>query len=217
MNTFEANGARFIAENDMIVSWCRKTGKPFEPETTAFMFDVMAKRGGQFVDVGASTGWFSVPMAAQGFDVYAIEPNPRPAARLQENATLNDAFLVIHRAAASDMVGEAVLHFNAGLPLTSGASLNLEDCLAPTGRETVRTVMLDSLGLDDVSLVKIDVEGHELPVLRGAADLVGECRPHLVLEANTDAAREELSAWLDENGYEWMPADERNMLCSPRP
>jgi Methyltransferase FkbM domain len=42
---------------------------------------------------------------------------------------------------------------------------------------------LDDLHLDDIGLVKIDVEGHELAVLRGAADTLRRNRPTIVVEA----------------------------------
>ena len=68
-DTHEANGARFIARDDMIVAWCRDTGQPFEPMTTAFMMERLKGRRGLFVDVGASTGWFSIPFAMGGHEV----------------------------------------------------------------------------------------------------------------------------------------------------
>lgn len=216
--TYAANGARFLAEHDMIIRWIRSNpGQAFEPVTTAWMFAVMAGREGAFIDCGASTGWFSVAMRMRGHEVHAFEPNPTVSARLLANADLNGVGLHIHDAAVSDHVGTATLYHNAGLPLTSGASLNLADCLAPTGRLEVRTVTLDD-ALEGVSpaLVKIDIEGHEIAALNGARGLLRAYRPHLMLEANTLAHKDALSQWLqDFGGYSWRLADSRNMLCEP--
>jgi hypothetical protein len=46
----------------------------------------------------------------------------------------------------------------------------------------VRTATLDSFKLEGVSLIKIDVEGHEDEVLSGATDTIANCRPVLVVE-----------------------------------
>jgi hypothetical protein len=63
---------------------------------------------------------------------------------------------------------------------------------------------LDDLRLDDVGLIKIDVEGHELAVLRGAADTIARNRPALLLEAEErhhPNAVAEITGSLTELGY----------------
>ncbi len=210
----KANGARFIAQNDMIVRWCRETGKPFEPETTEWMFDVMA-RGGTFVDIGAATGWFAIPVALRGCEVLAFEPNPAVFARLSENVALNGADFPTVHAAVSAAQGAVTMFINPAVPLTSGGSIERPTCARPK-RITVQTVRLDDVVSGDVALIKIDVEGHEMAVLRGAERTIDRCRPRLVLEANTAAHRAALAEWLEARGYSWRRADDRNMLCSPK-
>lgn len=223
----EANDARFIAKDDMIVAWLRDApGREFELETTRFIFDVLADRPGRFVDVGASTGWFTVPVALSLTDVIAIEPNPRAAARLRANMELNGLtaegaggwLVTLIEAAASDRIGRAVLHHNPALPLTSGASL--ETHIRPRANRAsleVATVTVDhAVAGREVALIKIDVEGHELAVLAGAAATVADCRPALILEANTTAEANGLASWLAANNYDWHHADDRNLLCLPR-
>lgn len=210
-----ANGCEFIAKDDMIVAYVRKEKRDFEPQTTAWMFARMGN-GGLFVDVGASTGWFSVAIAAAGFDVVAFEPNVNPFRRLLENCALNEVEIDARNQAVSDANGEASLFFNAGLPLTSGASLNKADCLRPSGEAIVKTVRLDDAITGSPKLIKVDVEGHEMAVLRGAGKLIERNRPLMVLEANTAAHVADLAAWLEPRGYTWEIADERNLLCSPK-
>ncbi|MBC7282567.1 FkbM family methyltransferase [Hoeflea sp.] len=214
----EANGVKFHAANDMIVAWERAENRHFEPETTAWMLDKMAENEGIFLDIGASTGWFSVLFASLGREVVAFEPNPRPAQRLRDNAELNWVSVELHEAAASDRVGNAELHHNPGLPLTSGASLEADvRPRANTGIIKVPTLTVDSvIGERQVALMKIDVEGHELAVLHGAFVVLENWRPHMVLEANTDAHFAQLDEFLKSHGYEWVRADERNMLCAPK-
>lgn len=215
MKTYAANGCNFIAKNDMIVAWERKTGGVFEPVTTEWMAGVMQDREGAYVDVGASTGWFVVPMARAGYSVIGFEPNPNAFVRLRDNCVLNGAKADIRNVAVSDKAGEAILFFNAGLPLTSGGSLNLGDCLVPTAQKRIETVRIDDAVKESVALIKIDVEGHEIPALNGALRTVKKHKPHLVLEANTDEHKAALAEWLEMNGYTFKEADERNLLCSP--
>src|SRR5262249_26253346 len=55
---------------------------------------------------------------------------------------------------------------------------------------TVRTERLDALVPDDVpiALMKVDVEGAEMQVFRGAADLISRCRPFIIFEHGLGAA-----------------------------
>lgn len=215
-DTHDANGCRFIAADDMIVRWLRrKPSRKFEPVTTEWMFDVMSRRSGAYVDVGASTGWFVVPMAKAGHAVVAFEPNPNAYERLAQNCALNGAEADLRHAAVTETSGKSTLFANGLLPLTSGGSLNKEDCICPTTQFDVDTVTIDAAVTKQVALIKIDVEGHELPALRGAHNVIKHQRPHLVLEANTPRHKAALASWLDKNGYSFEDADERNLLCSP--
>lgn len=207
-------GATWLAEDDQIIRWIRRTGRKFEPQTTPWMLERMSGAVGAYVDVGASTGWFAVPFAKREHQVIAFECNPRAIARLKANCDLNGVSIVLHEAAATDRVGEAVFTHNPRLPLTSGGSL--ERVAANKASETVRCLTLDSVISEPVSLLKIDVEGHELAVLRGATKLIARSRPAMVLEANDRVHQNALAAWCEENGYQWTSADTRNMLCLPR-
>lgn len=198
----------------MIVAWEQREGRRFEPDTTAWMIEAVAKADGLFVDVGASTGWFAVAFAKMGHEVVAFEPNPNALGRLRQNMALNDVTFRVIEAAASNNAGTAIMYHNPMVPLTSGASIEAPTCARPA-RWMVPTVRIDDEVTAPVALMKIDVEGHELAVLAGAAGIIAAHRPHLMLEANTPNHVRALSAWLDNNGYDWVEADDRNMLCSP--
>lgn len=215
MTTYRANGADFIAADDMIVRWLNQGNPAFEPSTTKWMFDRLAERRGLYVDVGASTGWFAIPVALTNREVVAVECNSRSFARLLENAEINHVRLEAHRVAASDHQGQATFHFNPRLPLTSGGSL-IASAGARRAAETVNTDTLDNLvGDRQVAFLKVDVEGYEMAVLRGAETVINRERPFMVLEANTDAHFDALDRWLKDHSYTWKQADTRNMLCSP--
>lgn len=214
-----ANGAKFLAKDDMIVRWERKEKKVFEPETFKFMWDQLHLKAGLFVDVGAATGWFSIPYAIEGFVCVAFEPNPKVAARLIENILLNkmnNQFVEVIQAAVSDKIGETTFWCNPTLPLTSGGSIEGKPVNNPK-ELTVETVTIDYALRNhaSVSVMKIDVEGHEMSVLRGAAGVIEESRPSLVLEANTEKHFRALEKWLDDHNYAYRRADARNLLATP--
>jgi FkbM family methyltransferase len=134
------------------------------------------------IDVGANIGYHTLRMARSvGPDgrVIAIEPAPRAVARLRRNLTLNEFRNVeVAVAALGDHDAElAELQLQSSYPLSgrSGAE-----------RVLVRVARLDTLVLERqlsrVDLVKIDVDGQEAKVLRGARGTLERFRPVLFFE-----------------------------------
>jgi hypothetical protein len=92
--------------------------------------------------------------------------------------------------------------------LSGWASLNDRNCPDATAlvEQNVELRTLDSLNLQDVGFVKIDVEGHELDVLRGGAETIQRNRPHLLIEVRENhltEIRDLLLAW----GYREVPLE----------
>ncbi|MFI7578143.1 FkbM family methyltransferase [Micromonospora sp. NPDC049497] len=132
-------------------------------------------RGGTAVDVGAWYGPWTARLLRRADRVVAVEPTP-PLAR-QLRAAFPSVEVV--EAAVSDHLGTAALHLPAGGAIVGTSSL--EDVGQGEPVE-VRRITLDSLGLTDVRFVKLDIEGHELPALRGAEETVRRDRPVLLIE-----------------------------------
>jgi FkbM family methyltransferase len=142
------------------------------------------------VDIGAHIGFFSMQMAASvgaAGRVYAFEPFDANAELLERSIAENrfDDRIVFRRAAVGAATGEATLTFPRET-LNSGGAYLLRDGAAPlTGNltRTVPVVALDDLPLErPVRLVKMDVEGAEPQVLRGARRLLHEDRPVILSE-----------------------------------
>jgi len=165
-----------------------------------------ARPGSTAIDVGANVGIVAIPLALAVGDmgmVIACEPVAANAERLRENVQLNDLrHVVVREVALGEVDGETVLHLG-----TDPAFHSTAEVLAPfrTGESIrVRCRTLDDVwsdqGRPEVSVVKIDVEGAELTVLKGARQLLAEWRPVLLLESH-DEHRQEVVAWLGELGY----------------
>jgi len=136
--------------------------------------------GGLFLDVGANVGTYTIWAAELGAEVIALEPAPDTFRLLQENIALNGYLVTAVRAAAGDHCGTA--RFTAGLDAANS--------LAPDGTAVTDLVTVDSLiGDRRVAGMKIDVEGFEIDVLRGAAAALAQQRIGLIQVEWNQASR----------------------------
>lgn len=152
------------------------------------------------LDIGANYGEFSLAAASLGAKVVALEPNPSVAACLEQTMSkFPGSQVVVSAASAED--GNAAFYFN--LSSTGASSLSKEvpeshssylKMMEPVKTSRVPTCRLDSLvpGLlgDWASrvLLKVDVEGFEEDVLKGASGLLANAREwRAIVEFNESA------------------------------
>lgn len=131
-------------------------------------------KSGRAIDAGANIGNHSRHFAQFFETVEAFEPHPRTFALLSVNAPSN---VSCHQCALGGEPGQAVLH---DLPTNIGGSSLVHESDAPSHRVEVRTI--DEFAFKDVGFVKIDVEGFEEHVLRGAHETIERCHPIIVFE-----------------------------------
>ena len=179
--------------------------------------------GDLFVDVGANFGFWALPAARRGCSVIAVEPVPPTRARLARNAQRNGLAdrIEIVAEAMSDAAGELRLSMpgvesgQASVHADTGAKLE-------TFAVTART--LDAvLGERHARFLKIDVEGHEPAVLRGASRLLAAQRAdYVLLEMTTDAMSRagssalELTDAMQSHGYAFVRFIRANEGLFPR-
>lgn len=164
---------------------CMAENKPYESQLL-YHLETLGLTG-TAVDVGANLGnhtmWFAVMME---LDVVAFEPVW--TATLRNNVELNglDDRVRVEPYGLSDVEGKAG-HLGLG---------RLEPGI---GKLETRT--LDSYGLTDVCLIKIDVEGMEPHVLRGARATIARCRPVITAEAWDSDYHQAIANILEPLGY----------------
>ncbi|OSC40976.1 FkbM family methyltransferase [Mycobacterium decipiens] len=141
------------------------------------------------LDVGADVGEFTIAMLGSSRSVIAFEPRPAQARDLAAMFGALGAKVRVEAMALSDRPGVTamrVVRSEPGRSTIEGHNV-LGDLGGPCGGAIttidVQVKRLDDLHLDNVGLVKVDVEGHELAVLRGAADTLVRNRPAIVVEA----------------------------------
>lgn len=156
----------------------------YQPHLTGLLSRLLAP-GMTFVDVGANIGYFSVLAARLVGEtglVVAIEPGERNCVLLHRSATRHRLRNVrLHPYALSDR-RETLVYLAQG---SNGTITDLGDGDDwPSGGRLVPAAPLDELvaGLDRVDVIKIDVEGAESRVLRGAAATLERHRPVVVSE-----------------------------------
>lgn len=123
-----------------------------------------------FVDIGAHVGLWSMQAELAFETIIAFEPHPVHAAIYPHNMRTDR--WTLHRFALGDRAGGVRL---SGKPGSSG-----DTHVAGEGDIPMQT--LDSLILERIDLLKIDTEGYELPILRGAVETLKRCRPVVVVE-----------------------------------
>jgi len=203
-----AAGDVFDADLSSTLEWQLWAFGGYEPHL-AELFGYLIRPGDRCVDVGANVGVHAVRLArltGQDGAVVAIEPDPDVVRRTQRNIALNGlANVRVIRAAASDRSGETRL-YRPGPRDTNRARASLHRLPYLTGAATtVPVVTIDDVCADaPVSLIKVDVEGHEAAVLRGAADTIARHAPSIVFEYAPELLGDVVQSpfgWLAERGY----------------
>ena len=156
-----------------------------------FFQELAAQTDGCFVDVGANVGLISLEVARtlqNSANVYAFEPMQATARRASATFALNQlSNIFLLPVAASDTDG--VLTFYEAPGDTDFASAHPASSFdVEWNKITLPCCTLDRLRdqgiLPKIGLLKIDVEGHEISVFRGARKTIAADRPHIVFEYN---------------------------------
>jgi len=149
-----------------------------EPELSVLIKKCNAR--GTFLDVGAWYGPYTYWLSKRFAYVHAFEPNPSVAGNL---IALKRNNVTVHSAAVSDVSGTAVLYLSgSGKGTEAQSSLIGDPDNSSNPSIEVLTLSIDSLSIQDVELIKIDVEGHEEAVVRGAVNTIHEYHPVLLIE-----------------------------------
>ncbi len=133
------------------------------------------------LDVGASRGIYASRMQDYSLRVLAFEPQPYYADFVRKALPRVE----VMECAVSDAEADAVLNVptevnDAGMAYIGSRT---QPPVNATLQITVRSLTIDSLKLSGIGFIKIDVEGHELAVLRGGERTIAREQPNLLIEA----------------------------------
>lgn len=190
------NEARFDIPNDMA-----SNGERLLQETVAAAWQ---RQPLVVLDVGANVGDWSNQLLAilaragvSGCTLHVIEPAPQTAALLRTRLPRSDGrvSIEIHELALSSREGHQTLYVPE-----AGAGTSSLHCMTPEQRDnpcntSVTVTTVDAFcarhGLEEITLCKTDVEGHDLEVLLGASELL---------------ASQRIGIWQFEYNWRWVMA-----------
>lgn len=174
-------------------------------------------QGKIFVDVGANKGLVSIYAAALGAKkVHAFEPIPGTMDILKQNVKANRLRNVkFYQTAVGDTKGSLAMHFDAA---GDQAATSMQGHGANT--LTVPLTTIDAEGLGKIGFLKIDAEGSEAAVLRGAAQTIRKSKPFIVMAAYHKPGDEQSLPALVQSivpGYRCVLKQfpERDLFCFP--
>ncbi|KAJ7956694.1 Methyltransferase FkbM [Quillaja saponaria] len=198
-------------------------GKPFrKPDISVTIQEILDRmkgegRDGLVVDVGANVGMASFAAAVMGFRVLAFEPVFENLQRICDGIYFNRAgeLVTVFEAAASDRLGNITVHKLVGRLDNSAVSATGAKMAFKSNEEIaieIKSIPLDELipETEPVLLLKIDVQGWEYHVLKGASKLLsrkGKEAPYIIYEEDeqllqaSNSSSKEIRDFLHSVGY----------------
>lgn len=152
-----------------------------EPEMKIIKY--LIKEGDRVIDVGGNRGLYAYQFWKIGAKVEVFEPNSKCSDLLAKWAA-DKGNVAVYPIALSNCTGHSKLYVpvdSSGVEHDSSGSIEHQASLHMREQD-VQLRTLDSFEFDNVSLIKIDVEGHEYSVIAGAAKTIGSMKPALLIE-----------------------------------
>jgi len=220
----------WLMETDRGVSEFLARGEPYEPHI-ARRCDELQMEGTFALDIGANCGAHTVAFAERVGDegqVFAFEPQRLVYYQLCANVITRGLPNVVCVNAAvgerEDYMTVEVRDFTSPEPVNIGDTHVWPSEVGARG-DLVQVVTLDKyLGLRTkrVSAVKLDIQGTELPALRGMVNILREDRPEIFIEIEEPHLRRhgfstsEVIQWLNDQGYDVKLDHDYDYVASPR-
>jgi len=192
--------AKFYTRNVGETHEIRRPGRKELPVVKMFLDDL--ETGDIVYDIGANLGLYSVfSGVAEDVEILAFEPVDSIVERLRENLELNGVSAAVHQIAVGDSDGEVTLSSS------SAQSLGTATVVDETNRQSQRVTQraIDGLVREGVSppdVLKIDVEGYELAVLKGMKNVFADHSPRLLYVELHESGSDGVRAMLEKQGYE---------------
>lgn len=202
------------------------------------VFRTVLRNGDNVLDVGANIGRMSVlasRLIGNTGSVFAFEPSPKVITSLYRNLAINRCpNVTVFNLAIANGEGNITFHMPIGTNSAWGSIRDIGEDASISIEVPLRSLdNLDSLP-DKVKLLKIDVEGADLSVIRGASALIRTRRPVVILEFSPNWIRQLgddpnwLKEFMDMNDYylyelkdegltaiSQLPNQQTDILCLP--
>lgn len=218
------NGSRMYVDLRSVIGRTIFVRGEFDPA----VFDAMSpylRDGGRVLDIGANVGFYSImslDIVGSRGHVDAFEVDPRPLRCLHKTKLrFGIQQLHIHPLAVGAVEGRCYLKAEDECGCSSVSTAGS----GPNVRMTSLDAWSRSQDIASIDVIKIDVEGFELNVLIGAAQVLKDFRPTLIIEADekhqtrNDSSVSRIEEYLGQLGYTCAPVQDCHsptILASPR-
>lgn len=168
------------------------------------------QNNGCIIDIGANVGYWTMFLAKKGFSVHAFEPSPRPY-RILKHRTQKYKNIRTYPIALGDKSG--IINMKLMKSFSQHSVMGVISDTPPgfeedvIGEISVPIRTLDNYEIENVAVIKIDTEGYEIPILKGARNTIFRYTPRLIIEVHFTPFKEEakriieiLEGW----GYKWI-------------
>lgn len=177
----------YIRSNDQHMQDILAKGQPYEKFNMAYL-SMFIPRGSTIIDIGANIGTVSIPIARlhnSGVTVIAYELFNDTKKILDKNINENKAYNVISiESAIGDKTRPAVYIDLEHKDSNQGCNKIGQKDSINSASNTIHMINVDSVPLDNVSAIKVDVEGAEPLVFYGARDTIAKYKPVIMFEKN---------------------------------
>jgi FkbM family methyltransferase len=226
-HSLAGGGEMILDTNDRLARRIR-CEEAFEPAVRREI-ERHASRRGNVIDIGANIGYYTIlasKLIGPAKRVYAFEPQARVLIKLRRNIEASGLpNVTVFPLALSDGAGSVPFH----VPQEGAES---HGSIHANGRFEVMKIVdvetqrlddvLSNLGSPEIGLIKMDAEGAELPILRGATTLLsGPNRPVLVFEACEENCQPfdycvyDLLHYIRSFGYRLRQLDQHDWVADP--
>lgn len=225
------HGVKYLVPtHDLVMTPQLVVYRQWEAELSVLL-PTLCPPGSVFVDIGANFGYFTCLLAARmgrtpGSRVIAVEPNPQMFELLKANIRINWSTAPVRLEAVAIAAEAGLRTLHVPKDRAANAALAADGETDATCHE-VRALPLDELLRDEprVNLIKVDVEGFEPEVFRGATETLARPDLHIVFEWSQVQLRQagfdplEVPARLREAGFRlydaerWRTAGEAARIC----
>lgn len=179
----------------------------------------LCEQANTIVDIGANTGVYSLvaktinPLAK----IYAFEPVARVFTKLKENVDLNKFDITCIEKAASNFDGNATIYdTNEEHIYSVTVNKNMSTTETAVFETIIETVTLNSFvnqyNIDQIDLMKIDVETHESEVLEGFSEYLTKFKPTLLIEILTEEVGKKVQAMIAPLDYLYFNLNENGAV-----
>ncbi len=195
------HGTMVWPKDDGVIGPCLKNYGEWSEGENIIMSQFIEK-GDIVIDIGANIGTTVLSLSKQVGNkgkVLAFEPQSQISQCLNTNLTLNGITNVI--------VDNAAISKNCGWAKINDRDFEEngrygEAGISESGSTKVRTINLDEIEVDNCSLIKIDIEGHEWEAIQGGKKFLLKHKPALYMEAKKDkVGTKKFLKWLFENKW----------------